>query len=112
MTLVLQDLTRSFRDAYRYLHLPCVSCAIDLCFSFDCISYKCWLPRYYEDCVALPKHFPVQIFPKWRFHYETLFQSLKKPYRKPAKSSSGIIGFNQRKEAIWKWNLIKHDKVK
>ena len=40
MAPVLRDLTRSFRDADWYLHLPFVSHAIDLCFSFDHINYK------------------------------------------------------------------------
>ena len=39
-------------------------------------------------------------------------QALEKAYSKPAKSSVGIIGFTRRKEAICKWNLIKHEKAK
>ena len=39
-------------------------------------------------------------------------QALEKAYNKPAKSSSGIIGFTRRKEAVCKWNLIKHEKAK
>ena len=39
-------------------------------------------------------------------------QALEKAYNKRAKSSSGIIGFTRRKEAVRKWNLIKHEKVK
>ena len=39
-------------------------------------------------------------------------QALEKEYNKPAKSSSGIIGFTRRKEAVCKWNLIKHEKAK
>ena len=58
MAPVLRDLTRPFRDADWYLHLSSVSRAIDLWFSFDCTSYKCWLPIYYEDCLELPKRFP------------------------------------------------------
>ena len=58
MAPVLWDLTRPFRDADWYLHLSSVSRAIDLCFSFDCTIYKCWLPIYYEDCLELLKRFP------------------------------------------------------
>ena len=54
----LRVLTRLFQDADWYLHLSSLSRDIDLCFSFDRISYKCWLPIYYEDCLALPKRFP------------------------------------------------------
>ena len=39
-------------------------------------------------------------------------QALVKAYNKPAKSSAGIIGFTRRKEAVCKWNLIKHEKAK
>ena len=39
-------------------------------------------------------------------------QALEKAYNKPAKSSAGIIGFTRRKEAVCKWNLIKHEKAK
>ena len=39
-------------------------------------------------------------------------QALEKEYNKPAKSSSGIIGFTRRKEAVCKWNLIKHERAK
>ena len=37
-------------------------------------------------------------------------QALEKQYNKPAKSSFGIIGYTRRKEAVCKWNLIKHKK--
>ena len=39
-------------------------------------------------------------------------QALEKAYNKPAKLSAGIIGFTRRKEAVCKWNLIKHEKAK
>ena len=39
-------------------------------------------------------------------------QALEKAYNKPAKSSASIIGFTRRKEAVCKWNLIKHEKAK
>ena len=39
-------------------------------------------------------------------------QTLEKAYNKQAKSSAGIIGFARQKEAVCKWNLIKHEKAK
>ena len=39
-------------------------------------------------------------------------QALEKEYNKPAKGPSGIIGFTRRKEAVLKWDLIKHEKTK
>ena len=33
-------------------------------------------------------------------------------YNKPAKGPGGVIGFTRRKEAVAKWNLIKHEKSK
>ena len=39
-------------------------------------------------------------------------QALEKAYNKPGKSSAGIIDFTQRKEAVCKWTLIKHEKAK
>ena len=58
MAPVLRDLTRFFQDTDWYLHLSSVSCAKDLCFSFDCTNYKRWLPIYYGDCLPLRKRFP------------------------------------------------------
>ena len=89
-------MTRSFRDVDWYLHLSSVSRAIDLCFSFDCINYKRWLPIYYEDCLALPKHFPkmYQSFLNGDFVVRhsprkdsavPMDQALEKVYNKPAK---------------------------
>ena len=37
--------------------------------------------------------------------------ALEKQYNKPAKGPSGIIGISRRKEAVCKWNLIRHDKL-
>ena len=37
-------------------------------------------------------------------------QALEKHYNKPAKDPSGIIGFTRCKEAVCKWNIIKHEK--
>ena len=120
---VLRDLTRSFREAYWLLHISSVNRAIDLCFSFDRINYKRWLPMYYEDCLALPRRFPkmyssflmgdfVVRHTSRKGSAVPMDQALEKAYNKPAKSSSGIIGFSRRKEAVCKWNLIKHEKDK
>ena len=37
-------------------------------------------------------------------------QTLEKQYNKLTKSSSGVIGFTRRKEAVCRWNIIKHEK--
>ena len=37
-------------------------------------------------------------------------QALEKQYNKPAKGPSGIIRFTRCKEAVCKWNIIKHKK--
>ena len=37
-------------------------------------------------------------------------QAPESKYNKPAKDASGIIGITRRKEAVGKWNLIKHEK--
>ena len=55
---VFRDLTRSFRNGNWNLHMSAVYRAIPLCFAFDRINHKRWLPLYYEDCLALPKQFP------------------------------------------------------
>ena len=118
MAPVLRDLTRFFQDTDWYLHLSSVSCAKDLCFSFDCTNYKRWLPIYYGDCLPLRKRFPkmYQSFLNGDFVVRQVSrkgsavpmdQALGKAYSKPAKSSSGIIGFTRRKEAVCEWNLIK-----
>ena len=123
MAPVLRDLTRSFRDADWYLHLPSVSRAIDLYFSFNHISYKRWLPMYYEDCLALLKHFPkmYESFLNGDFVLKhssrkgsavPIDQALEKACSKPAKSFTGITGFTRRKEAVCKWSLTKYEKAK
>ena len=122
MAPVLRDLTRSFRDADWYLHLSSVSRAIDLCFSFDRINYECWLPIYYEDCLALPKHFPemYQSFLNGDFVVRhssrkgsavPMDQALEKAHNKPAKSSTGNIGFTRRKEAVCKWKNMRKQSI-
>ena len=120
---VLRDLTRSFREGNWMLHLSSVYRALALCFAFDRINYKRWLPLYYEDCLALPTQFP-EIYEAFsngdfvvrhssrRCSAVPIDQALEKEYNKPAKSQSGIIGITRRKEAVCKWNIIKHEKAK
>ena len=123
MAPVLPDLTRSFRDADWYLHLSSISRAVDLCFSFDHINYKHWLHIYCEDFLALPKHFAktylsfldgdfVVKHSSRKDSAVPMDQALEKSYNKPAQSSAGIIGFTRRKQVVYKWNLIKHEKAK
>ena len=37
-------------------------------------------------------------------------QALEKQCNKPAKGQSRIIGFSRCKEAVCKWNIVKHEK--
>lgn len=46
---VLRDFTRSYRESNSELLLPAVCPTLPLCFAFDRINYKRWLPLYYED---------------------------------------------------------------
>ena len=39
-------------------------------------------------------------------------QALEKPYNKSAKGLSSVIGITKRKEAVLKWNILKHMKMK
>ena len=55
---VCRDLTRRFREANWELHMSAVSRTIPLCFAFDRVNYKRWLPLCYEDCLPLPGNFP------------------------------------------------------
>ena len=111
---VLRDLTRSFREADWNLHLSSVTRAIELCFSFDRINYKRWLPLYYEDCLALPERFP-DIYAAFKKGDFVVRHSLRKgsavPMDQALEKESGIIGFTRRKDAVCKWNLIKHEKA-
>ena len=119
----LNDLTKSFREADWNLHLPAVQRAIFLCFAFDRVNYKRWLPLYYQDCSQLSQNFPgiYAQFLKGDFVVRhtlrngsavTIDQALEKEYNKPATSQAGIIGFTRRKEVVCKWNIIKHEKAK
>ena len=103
---MLRDLTQSFRDADWDLHLSSVDRSIDLCFAFDRINYKRWLPLYYEDCISLPGRFPKmhRSFLQGDFVVKhtsrngsavPIDQALEKAYNKPAagrkQSVSGIL---------------------
>ena len=54
----MRDLTRSFRDGNWHIHLSALHRALALCFGFDRINHKYFLPVCYEDCLALPSKFP------------------------------------------------------
>lgn len=55
----LWDLTQSYRESNWKLHLSALCQALPLCFAFDRVNYKPWLPLYYVDCLALPQPFPM-----------------------------------------------------
>ena len=93
---VLRDLTRSYRESNWKLHLSAVRQALPLCFAYDRVNYKRWLPLYYEDCLAPPQNFPktYEAFLEGDFtvKYTTksgsgvpMDQALQKEYNKPAK---------------------------
>ena len=104
------------------MHLSAVRRAIPLFFFLNCINYKHWVPLYFEGCVALKSRFPDlwENFCNDGFVvHQTLRKEsgipmdhvLEKQYNKPAKGPSGIIGFTKRKQAVCKWNIIKHEKL-
>ena len=87
------------------------------------MNYKRWLPLYYEDCLQLSQNFPgiYAQFLKEDFAVRhssrngsavPTDQALEKEYNKSSKSQACIIGFTRRKEAVCKWNIIKHEKAK
>ena len=96
--------------------------AVPLFFAFDRINYKRCAPLYYEDCLSLADKFPMlyESFNNGGFccytnltkrEWHSNGSSIrKKQYNKPAKSQLGVIGFPRRKEAVCKWNIIKHEK--
>jgi len=118
---VLIDLNRSHREGNWELHVSAVRRALPLFFAFNRSNYRRWTPLYFEDCLSLETKYP-DIFDcflnggfvvsqtKRRGSKLPMDQALEKQYNKPAKSSSGIIGFSRRKTAVCKWNLIKHEK--
>lgn len=120
---VLRDLTRSHREGDWQLHLSAIQRALPLVFAFDRTNYKRWLPLYFEDCLSLPVKYPLiyESFLDGEFVVKLsqrsasaipMDQALESKYNKPAKSASGIIGMTRRKEAVCKWNLMKHEKSK
>ena len=103
------------------MHLSATRRAISLFFFFHRTNYKRWVPLYFEDCMAMKSKFPEiwDLFSEGRFVvYQTqrkgsgipMNQALEKQYNKPGKGPLGIIGFTRRKEAVCKWNIIKHEK--
>ena len=54
----INDLTSSFHEGDWNLRLSSIYRAIPLCFAFDHVNYKRWLPLYYEDCLALEQKYP------------------------------------------------------
>ena len=121
VVLVLIDLVQSYRETDWDLHLSATRRAIPLFFFFHRTNYKRWVPLYFEDCMAMKSKFPEiwDLFSEGRFVvYQTqrkgsgipMNQALEKQYNKPGKGPLGIIGFTRRKEAVCKWNIIKHEK--
>ena len=119
---VWRDLTRSHREGNWQLHLSAVQRALPLSFAFDRTNYKRWSPLYFEDCLSLPERYPLihENFLRGEFVVKLtkrkgstvpVDQALESKYNKQAKSSSGIIGITRRKEAVCKWDLIKHEKA-
>ena len=93
---VLRDLTRSYRESNWKLHLLAVRRVLPLCFAFDRVNYKRWLPLYYEDCLAPSRNFPkiYEAFLEQDFTVKhttksgsgvPMDQVLEKEYNKPAK---------------------------
>ena len=118
---VLTKLVRSHREADWDLHLSATRCAIPLFFFFNRTNYKRWVLLYFEHCLAMKCKFPElwDQFSEGKFVFHQtkrkgsgipMDQALEKQYNKPAKGPSGIIGFTRRKEAVCKWNIIKHEK--
>ena len=94
-----------------------------LCSALDRVNYKRRLPLYYEDAVALKERFPNMHvrFSMSDFTVKHIKrsasallvdQALEKPYNKSAKGLSSVIGITKRKEAVLKWNILKHMKMK
>ena len=114
------DLTQSYCESNWELHLSEIRRGLPLCFAFDRVNYKRWLPLYYEDCLALHQTFPMfySVFLEGDFTVKhtansgsgiSLDHALEKEYNKSAKGPSGIIGYTRRKESVLKWNIIHHE---
>ena len=112
----------SFRQANWLKHVQALRRAMPLFYAFNRINYKRWAPLYYEDCLALPNKFPklYKAFCKGDFVVAQTFrksssipldQASEMQYNKTAKSQSGIIGITRKKEAVNKWNILRHEKL-
>ena len=102
------------------MHLSAIHQALPLVFAFDRTNYKRWLLLYFEDCLSLPIKYPliyeslldgkfVVNLSKRSASAVPMDQALESKYNKPANSASGIIGITPKKEAVCKWNLMKHE---
>ena len=120
---VLTDLTRSFREGKWSLYLSALRRAIPLFFAFGRTNYCRWAPIHYEDCLNVETEFPLlhKAFHSGDFvvHHThrrgngtPIDQALEQDYNKPAKGFGGVVGYTKRKEAVARWNLIKHEKTK
>ena len=112
----------SFRQANWLKHVQALRRAMPLFYAFNRINYKRWAPLYYEDCLALPNKFPklYKAFCKGDFVVAQTFrksssipldQASEMQYNITAKSQSGIIGITRKKEAVNKWNILRHEKL-
>ena len=117
------DLMQSFQQGHWDMHLSALRRAVVLFFAFGHINYNRWTPVYYEECLKLPLLFPNLhasfISEGFVAHHTTrkgsgvpFDQALESAYNKPAKGPGGVIGISRKKEAVLKWNLIKHEKAK
>ena len=118
---ILRDFAMSFRQANWLKHIQALRRAIPYFYAYDRINYKRWAALYYEDCLALPNKFlKLYItFCKGDFVVTQTFrksssisldQALEMQYNNPA-SQSGIIGITRKKEAVNKWNILRHEKL-
>ena len=118
----INDLTLSFRESNWLLYLSVLRRAMPLFFSFDRTNCSRWVPLYYNDCILLEETFP-DLFEGFMEGDFTVTQSKRKcsailvdqapekEYKKNAKGKGGIIGFTREKEAVAKWNIMRHEKM-
>ena len=96
---------------------------VPLFFAFGRTNYCRWTPIHYEECLTLQEKYPLlySAFSQGDFvvHHTVrrasgvpVDQALEQAYNKPAKGSGGMVGITKRKEAVAKWNIIKHQKAK
>ena len=114
---VLIALHQSHREGNWDIHLSDVRCAVPL-FFFNRINYKRWVSLDFEDCMSLKKQFSWFVgelqwqlcpsntterkwYPKWWTKH------WGRQYNKPA---TGVTGFTKQKQAVCRWNIIKHKK--